>query len=107
MGFGGGTGRAINDLDARFLRQRGGGFQLGYTGEIAVSQDHLIVAQRLTQNATDNDSLRPMLAEVKQQYGAPPEKVVADSGYFSVENLKQLEQQKINGYIPDSNLRGR
>jgi len=31
------------DGDARFLRQRGG-FVLGYTGEIAVSDDHLIVA---------------------------------------------------------------
>jgi len=32
------------DEDARFLRQRGG-FVLGYTAEIAVSDDHLIVAQ--------------------------------------------------------------
>ena len=30
---------------------------LGYTGEIAVSDDHLIVAQRVTQNVTDNASL--------------------------------------------------
>ncbi len=32
------------DQDARFLRERGGRFQLGYTAEIAVSDDHLIVA---------------------------------------------------------------
>ena len=92
-----------SDEDARFLRKRGG-YELGYTAEIAVSDDHLILAQRLTQNATDNDSLLPMIAEVKQQCGSRPEQVLADSGYFSVKNLQQLEQQKIDGYVPDSNL---
>ncbi len=95
--------RSRTDEDARFLRQRGG-FELGYTGEIAVSEDHLIVAQRVTQNATDNASLLPMIEAVEQQSGSPPASVVADSGYFSGENLKTLEQRKINGYVPDSNL---
>ena len=59
------------DEDARFLRQRGG-FVLGYTGEIAVSDDHFIVAQRVTQNVTDNGSLEPMLDQVEQRCVAPP-----------------------------------
>jgi hypothetical protein len=91
------------DEDARFLHQRGG-FVLGYTGEIAVSDDHLIVAQRVTQNATDNGSLAPMIDAVKQRCGAPPGQVLADSGFFSVANLEQMEQQNIDGYVPDSNL---
>ncbi len=33
------------DPDSRFLRERGG-FTLGYTATMAVSEDHLIVAQR-------------------------------------------------------------
>jgi transposase len=92
------------DEDARFLRKRGKHFELGYTGELAVSDDHLIVAQRVTQNAADNDSLLPMIDEVKRQCDSLPKEVAADSGYFSVENLKQLEKQKIDGYVPDSNL---
>jgi transposase len=92
------------DADARFLRQRGGRYELGYTGEIAVSDDHVIVAQRVTQQATDNDSLPAMIAAVQKAGGVLPQQVVADSGYFSVENLKRLEEQKIDGYIPDSNL---
>jgi hypothetical protein len=36
------------DEVARFLRQRGDKFVLGYSAEIAVSDDHLIVAQRVT-----------------------------------------------------------
>jgi len=93
-----------SDEDARFMRQRGGKFVLGYSGEIAVSDDHLIVAQRVTQNVTDNDSLQPMLDQVEKRCGAPPGAALADSGFFSVSNLEQMEQQNVDGYVPDSNL---
>jgi len=92
-----------SDEDARFLRQRGG-FALGYTGQIAVSDDHLIVAQRVTQNATDNASLAPMVEQVEQRCGAPPGAVLADSGFFSIHNLEQMEQRNIDAYVPDSNM---
>jgi transposase len=92
-----------SDEDARFLRQRGG-FVLGYTGEIAVSDDHLIVAQRVTQSVTDNASLAPMVDQVEQRCGAPPGAVLADSGFFSIDNLKQMEQRNIDAYVPDSNM---
>jgi transposase len=91
------------DEDARFLRQRGG-FTLGYTGEIAVSDDHLIVAQRVTQNATDNASLAPMIDQVTERCGAPPGAALADSGFFSIDNIEQMEQRNIDAYVPDSNL---
>ena len=91
------------DEDARFLRQRGG-FVLGYTGEIAVSDDHLIVAQRVTQNVTDNGSLEPMLDQVVQRCGAPPGAALADSGFFSIDNIERMEQRNIDAYVPDSNL---
>lgn len=91
------------DEDARFLRQRGG-FVLGYTGEIAVSDDHLIVAQRVTQNVTDNGSLVPMVEQTEQRCGAPPGAALADSGFFSIDNIEQMEQRNIDAYVPDSNL---
>ena len=91
------------DVDARFLRQRGG-FVLGYTGEIAVSDDHLIVAQQVTRNVNDNASLQPMLDEVERRCGAPPGAALADSGFFSIDNLEMMEQRNIDGYVPDSNL---
>ena len=91
------------DVDARFQRQRGG-FVLGYTGEIAVSDDHLIVAQQVTRNVNDNASLQPMLDEVERRCGAPPGAALADSGFFSIDNLEMMEQRNIDGYVPDSNL---
>lgn len=92
------------DGDARFLRQRGGKFVLGYSAEIAVSDDHLIVAQRVTQNAADNASLAPMIDEVERCCGAAPDTVLADSGFFSLDNLKQMEQRGIDACVPDSNM---
>ena len=62
------------------------------------------MAQRVTQQPTDNASLSPMVEQVKLQCGSPPEQVLADSGYFSIKNLEWLEQQKINACIPDSNM---
>jgi len=92
------------DEDARFLRQRGDKFVLGYSAEIAVSDDHLIVAQRVTQNVTDNQSLEPMVDQVQQRCGRPPDAALADSGFFSIHNLNQMEQRNIDAYIPDSNM---
>ena len=91
------------DPDARFLRERSG-FVMGYTGEIAVNQHHLIVAQRVTQNTTDNDSLIPMLEEAERQTGKITEQALADAGFFSLDNIDQLEQRGVDVYVPDSNL---
>jgi transposase len=95
---------SITDPDARFLRTRGGRFDLAYTGEIAVSDDHLIVGQRVTQNAADNASLLPMVEQTMERCGSPPGQILADSGFFSIENLKQMEAQNLDAYVPDSNL---
>lgn len=95
--------RSITDPDARFVRSRGS-FLLGYTAEIAVSADHLIVAQRVTQAATQNDALEPMVDLVAATCGALPGAVVADSGYYSNRNVEQMERRGIDAWVPDSNL---
>ena len=69
------------DADSRFLRERKG-FTLGYTATVAVSEDHLIVAQQVSQAATDNELLVPMVDEVERQCGEAPAEVSGDSGIF-------------------------
>lgn len=91
------------DEDARFLRERSG-FALGYTAEAAVNEDHLIVGQRVTQNAADNHSLIAMVEEAERQSGAKAEKILADAGFFSLENIEELESRGLDVYLPDSNL---
>jgi hypothetical protein len=95
--------RSRTDADARFLRQRGG-FVLGFTAEIAVSQDHMIVAQRVTQNTHDASALVPMVDEVERQCRTQPQRVLADTGFFSSANLECRRERGIEAYIPDPNL---
>jgi transposase len=90
------------DPDSRFLRERGG-FTLAYTATLAVSEDHLIVAQRVTQETNDNEALLPMVEAVGKHCREKPQRVSADTGFFSIQNLRALEEEGIDAYVPDSN----
>jgi transposase len=94
---------STTDPDARFVRERGH-FVLGYTAEIAVSEDHFVVAQRVTQNKNDNEALVPMVDEVERQARERPERVLADCGFFSNRNLREMHERGIEAYVPDPNL---
>lgn len=95
--------QSVTDPDSRFLRTRTG-FELGYTADIAVSEDHLIVGQRITQNPTDTRSLEAMLEQVEQRCGETPRQVSADSGFYRNEEIEALEARGVDAYVPDSNL---
>jgi transposase len=97
---------SVTDPDSRFLHQSGGGFVLGYTVDLAVSDDHLIVGQRTTQAVSDSASLLPLVQQVEATCGERPRQVSADSGFFSVQNLEQLERRGIEGFLPDAHLSG-
>ena len=97
--------QSSTDPDSRFLHQVQG-FVLGYTMDLAVSDDQLIVAQRTTQAASDSESLLPMVDRVMEACGEWPAEASADSAFFSVENLVGLETRKIKGFVPDAHLTG-
>jgi len=93
------------DPDSRFLHQAQG-FVLGYTVDLAVSDDHLIVAQRTTQASSDSESLLPLVDQVMETCGEWPAQVSADSAFFSVDNVVGLETRGIEGFVPDAHLSG-
>ena len=89
------------DPESRYLRQRGG-FCLGYTAELAVSDDHLIVGQRVHQQQLDHGGLEAMTETVERECGAPPDTVLADCGYYTMPAILALEQRGIEVLVPDS-----
>lgn len=95
--------RSRTDEDSRFLRGRQG-WRLGYTATVAVSEDYLIVAQQVSQENADNELLVPMVERVKQECGEPPGQVSADAGFFTQANVRKMEEEKIDAYVPDSHL---
>ncbi len=95
--------RSRTDPESRFLKERKS-FVLGYTVTLAASEDQLIVAQRVTREATDSAALLPMVEAVKERCGEAPGQVSADSGFFALQPLQELEKQRVDAYVPDSNL---
>jgi hypothetical protein len=89
-----------SDPESRYLRRRGG-FCLGYTAEIAVSDDHLIVAQRVHQAPTDAASLTAMTDEVERECGERPGAVLADAGYYSMGQIQAVQSKGIEVCVPD------
>jgi transposase len=95
--------QSATDPDSRFLKKRGG-FVLGYTAEVAVSEDHFVVGQRVTQEGHDHGSLAAMVEQVEQRCEQVPERVTADSGYYNLEQIAAVADRSIDVYVPDSNL---
>ena len=95
---------SATDPDSRFLRTAEG-WTLGYTADLAVSDDHLIVAARVTQNPADNASLVPMVEEVERCCGERPQKVTGDAGFFSGEAVREMKRRGVDLYVPDNNLK--
>jgi transposase/ribosomal protein S19E (S16A) len=91
------------DKDARVLKNRGKSV-VGYKAETAVSEDHFIVAQQVTQAAAENDLLVPMVEQVEGNCDESPGKVLADAGLYSNDNVRVLEEKGIDAYVPDSNM---
>lgn len=91
---------SYSDPESRYLRQRRG-FCLGYTAEVAVSEDHFIVAQRVHQATNDNGSLLAMAEAVERECGERPETVMADCGYYSMEQIQAVQARGAQVLVPD------
>jgi len=81
------------DPDSRIMKSRHGYLQ-GYNGQVVVSQEQLIMAASLTQEANDQHQLSPMLEILQENLQAVgllegPEAVIGDAGYCNEENLKK------------------
>lgn len=88
------------DPQSRYLRRRGG-FCLGYTAEIAVSDDHIIVGHRVHQEPVDHSGLVAMTEAVERECGQLPEKVLADCGYYSTPGRQAVQQRGVDVIVPD------
>jgi hypothetical protein len=91
------------DPDAQVIKRRGKSV-VGYQAQIAVSEDHFILGQEVSQATTENDTLLSMVKQVESNGGEKPQKVLGDAGLYSNNNVEALKEDGIDAYIPDSNL---
>ena len=89
----------FTDSESRIMKL-GNAFEQCYNAQIAVDADNqIIVALSLSNNAADVRELKPLMDATEQVTGKLPEKLLADAGYLSKDNLDHLEQQGIDAYI--------
>lgn len=84
----------LTDPDSRLMKTRKGFIQ-GYNSQIVVSEDQIIVACDVTKDCNDFAQLQPMveMAEANlYEIGEEPEKLLADAGYCSENNLESMSQ---------------
>lgn len=88
--------------EVRFMRMVSGGSAPAYNVQTAVDSEHaLIVAQQVTDEATDNRSLLPMAEAAKAAVGNPAElNIVADAGYSNGQQAEACEAQGLVPHVP-------
>ncbi len=105
--------RNFTDPESRIMLGRDG-FTQGYNSQAAVDADaQIIVAHRLTSDASDQDGLLELLDATEANTGEMPEEVSADARFCSEANLEGLVKRNVRGYVatgrasrPDGGKRG-
>ena len=93
--------RSFTDPDSRIMKGADGAFIQAYNGQAAVDEDHqIIVACLLSQDANDKRLLTPMVEQTIAQTGAKPDVALADPGYYSEENVADMEALGVTALIP-------
>jgi len=88
------------DPDARFMKSSEGGIRLSYNSQIVVDKNQVIVAADVSNCAADSVQFKLMLEQSRQMLGEDFDKVTADGGYYSGNNLKYAASGGIDLYLP-------
>jgi len=93
---------SLSDPECRMMKNKKGVFELDYNPQFTVdSKNQIIVANDVCQDRTDTFQLQPQIKNVRENITLKEDtKIVADCNYNNGENLKFLEEEKLNGYIP-------
>ena len=87
---------STSDPQARVMKQAGGGFAPSYNAQISTDARHgFIVDAEITQAGKDYRQLLPAAERIEQRT-KKPERMVADAGYTSGENIQSMAEKEID-----------
>jgi transposase len=97
----------FTDPESQIMTTRKDGTQQCFNHQIMVdSQERVITTYTTSSAPNDIGQMSPTLEENKANTGKHPDKLSADTRYFSGANLEQLENEEIDGYICPEKLSG-
>jgi transposase len=93
---------SLSDPECRMMKNKKGVFELDYNPQFTVdSKNQIIIANDVCQDRTDTFQLQPQIKNVRENVKLRTDtKIAADCNYNNGENLKFLEAEKLEGYIP-------
>jgi len=90
----------FTDPESRIMKTSTEGFQQCYNAQTAVDEEaQIIVAADVGNNAADTQYFIPLVDQVEHNTKKKPKKVLADSGYKSEENLKEINKRGVKAYV--------
>ena len=94
---------SLSDPECRMMKNKKGFFELDYNAQFTVdSKNQIIVANDVCQDRDDSHQLQPQIKNVKENIELKKDtKIVVDCNYNNGENLKFLEEEKLDGYTPN------
>jgi transposase len=93
---------SLSDPDCRMMKNKKGVFELDYNAQFTVdSKNQIILANDICQDRTDTFQLIPQLKNVRNNIKLKKDtRIALDCNYNNGVNLKFLEENSIDGYIP-------
>ena len=95
---------SLSDPESRWMKNKKNRMEFAYNLQIAVDYDSgIILASNLTQDPTDHYQLIPQIEQIQETIGPLPSdtRISADNGYFTQNNLQYLDENELDGYIPN------
>lgn len=94
---------SLTDPECRMMKGKRGNNELAYNPQFTVdSKNQIILANDVCQDQNDTHQLQPQIKQTKENIELKKDtKFAADCNYNNGNNLKFLEEEKIEGYIPN------
>ena len=89
----------FTDPESRIMKTSTEGFQQSYNAQTVVDENQLVVGTEVTDNASDQGQLIPMVDVAAEACDKAPEQVLADADYCNERDLEALEARDIDGYV--------
>src|SRR3989339_252590 len=94
---------SLSDPECRMMKNKKGFFELDYNPQFTVdSKNQIIIANDVCQDRDDSHQLQPQIKNVRENVELKKDtKFALDCNYSNGENLKFLEDENLEGYIPN------
>ncbi len=94
---------STTDPDARVMKMADGGYRPAYNVQFATdTQSQVIVGVEVTNSGGDQGQMAPMVEQIQERHGEPPEEMLVDGGYTKKEDIDKVSapQGKTTVYAP-------